>query len=330
MKRTLRIVLVTLLALGATWYVLRNVDGRQLLTVLESSNVWLLVLAIPVTIASHVVRADRWRRLLSHIPTHIRLVDAFNAVMVGYAASIVIPRSGELLRPAMLTARTSIPIGTSMSSIVIERMLDVLALVVGIVFVILLSGQRIASQFPEISSAGIITSIVVPVVLIVGVTLVLALSQRAQRLITRTVGRCSPTIAVKLRRIMRTMSDGVGILQKAHAWPMVLAETAVMWLLYTVPLWLVVEALPLQLPSFTALDAFTLLVVITVGIAVAPTPGALGVYHGFAQTALVKLHGTTADEGLGFALLAWVINYGVQLLLGGGLLVAYRRKQTPT
>jgi hypothetical protein len=41
------------------------------------------------------------------------------------------------------------------------------------------------------------------------------------------------------------------------------------------------------------------------------------VYQGFAQVALMRMYGATASEGLAFGILAWVINYGVALTVGG-------------
>jgi uncharacterized membrane protein YbhN (UPF0104 family) len=67
----------------------------------------------------------------------------------------------------------------------------------------------------------------------------------------------------------------------------------------------------------TIAGATTLLLVISVGVTIAPTPGAFGVYQSFAQVGLMALTSATASEALAFAMIAWLVNYGISFIVGG-------------
>ncbi|MCX6139971.1 MAG: hypothetical protein NTX15_03945, partial [Candidatus Kapabacteria bacterium] len=73
------------------------------------------------------------------------------------------------------------------------------------------------------------------------------------------------------------------------------------------------------------IDASIILVIIALGVTIAPTPGALGIYQSFAQAGLVSLAGASATEGLAFGILTWLVNYGVALIVGALCWVAETR-----
>ncbi|MBC8125246.1 MAG: flippase-like domain-containing protein, partial [Candidatus Kapabacteria bacterium] len=123
-RTIVRVLLGTSILILALWYVQKGVDLNSMVEIIRQSNPILLLLTVPIILASHVVRARRWQTLLipSHYPTH--LGTAFKAVMIGYAANTIVPRSGEFIRPWVFARRENIPVGTSLSSVLVERVLD--------------------------------------------------------------------------------------------------------------------------------------------------------------------------------------------------------------
>ena len=80
-------------------------------------------------VATLVIRAQRWVRLLRPVG-HVPLGAALSATAIGFASGVVLPlRLGELVRPALLGRRTGIGLGPALSSVVVERLLDVLFIV---------------------------------------------------------------------------------------------------------------------------------------------------------------------------------------------------------
>lgn len=316
MKRWLgRIVLVFIVA-ACFWYTFSQVNFDQLWFIVSKSNVAILVSTIPISIASHIVRAVRWRRLLNVPSSTVPLGETFRATMVGYASSLIAPRSGEVVRPLMLSSKTDIPVGASISSVVVERLLDVLCLSVGIGTLATFHHQTISALFPDVSANAITLSLLLPALVLIS-SLYLIAYTKAPLVITHSISTRLPRLGQFLEKTLKSVKQGTSILTSTRNWLWIGLDSTIMWLLYAIPLWMIVSAMPMSIGSISFMDAFTLLVIISIGISIAPTPGAMGVYHGVAQAALVRLFHATPDEGLGFALVAWVLNYGTQLAVGG-------------
>lgn len=327
MKRLLGRAAILLVLVITVWYVFRDIDYQRLLDLLRNSNLVLVACTIPIIVASHIVRSTRWRRLLAQVPGRISLDVAFRATMIGYASSIVIPRSGEVLRPAFLSRNSHVPFGASLASIVVERVLDLVALLGGVALIVVTQHGLISTVFPELSSTAVTIGMIVPLLVLVLFMVLIGFTKTVPLIIVDCIACLSRRLAVRIRSMFSTVRHGFGILQSTHNWTWVGIESVVMWVLYTLTLWLLILAMPLSIGSISIVDAGVLLVIITIGITIAPTPGAVGVYHGLAQVALVRLYGATPEEGLGFALMAWLLNYGTQLILGGFSLLWQRIKK---
>src|SRR5215468_4088644 len=94
---------------------------------------WLAV-SIACCLASLWARAVRWRYLFPRTvhPTHL-----FNAVMIGYMGNNLLPlRAGEVLRVYVVTRRGQ-PLWTTVTTLVVERALDGLAIGIVLAFVFL-------------------------------------------------------------------------------------------------------------------------------------------------------------------------------------------------
>jgi hypothetical protein len=97
-------------------------------------NIFYFLLATLCLISGHAMRVRRWNNLLPS--SHADSGSAqFASLSIGYVANFFIPfRVGELLRSAVYSAWARKDFGTSLSSIIIERTIDVLVWVVLIRF----------------------------------------------------------------------------------------------------------------------------------------------------------------------------------------------------
>jgi hypothetical protein len=65
------------------------------------------------------------------------MVDAYHAVMVGYLANLALPRVGEVARCGALSRKSGLPMNSLIGTVIIERAVDVLVLML-VVFMTLL------------------------------------------------------------------------------------------------------------------------------------------------------------------------------------------------
>lgn len=321
-RTLLRMVIVLAVLVTAIWFTMRSVDIASLSNSLDGISWAIVACVVPIILASHYVRAIRWVTILSPTVPLGRPWPALSAVLVGYASSVIVPRSGEILRPWIFSRRTGVPLGTSISSVVLERVLDVLTLLCGLGIMFVFQQERVLRAIPGLSTRSLLLSIVLPAFILILVIVLIAFTSVGLRAADVVRRRVHVRFGEWLVVMMTHVRQGTTAVRTPALWTRLLLQTILMWVLYAIPLWLLFKAMPLtSLASLNFADAAFLLVILSVGVTIAPTPGALGVYQGFAQTALVQAYGASPAEGLAFGITAWLVNYGVALASGAICLV---------
>src|SRR5690606_38925990 len=95
----------------------------------EADYSW-IILSIVLSIVSHLFRAFRWNILLKGADYSPTLFRTFWAVMVGYLANLIVPRMGEVTRCGILKKTDEVPMTISIGTVVAERIIDSLTLIV--------------------------------------------------------------------------------------------------------------------------------------------------------------------------------------------------------
>lgn len=129
-KKHVQILVGLALSAFFIWYSLRGADMAALVGALKTTN-WLLgVPFMLITMGSFYWRCFRWRILLApakDIPSH-RL---YGPLMIGFAFNNIFPaRAGEFARPLALTKQEHVPYGAGLSTVFLERLIDVVTLLV--------------------------------------------------------------------------------------------------------------------------------------------------------------------------------------------------------
>ena len=97
----------------------------------------------------------------------------------------------------------------------------------------------------------------------------------------------------------------------------VLVETALIYLLYMLPLYIMFFAVPSgRAVSPTLFDALRILAITSLAYAVAPTPGAFGVFHFTARVATMTLLHFSESDAIAYATIMHFINYSTVMIIG--------------
>ena len=223
-------------------------------------------------------------------------------MMIGYMTNNVLPlRAGEVVRVYVVARRGSAsagaagrshPFWTTLATLVVERVLDSLVVVLVLAVLVLVVP---VPRFLEVAA------LVVLAIDLAGVTMLIALVAAPQvcvRLITRLVGRW-PALQRKALTAFETFVHGLdGIRTPSHAAPLI-AWTILVWLAPVFAAWTVLMALDLHLP-FAA--PWAVLAFVGLGVSIPSAPGYVGVFHAAAVLA-VGLFGVSRSTGVGYALL---------------------------
>ena len=289
-SRRTRLLFGTALAAALLVFFFQGVDWNALGQALRNARILPLCGVVLVTVAIYAVRAWRWGDLLAPLG-RVGYADLFSATMVGFAAGLLVPRAGELLRPWLISRRHPIPTSAGFATIIIERLIDlvtVLFLFALYLFVLQPPVAQIENHLTEaLTLAGAAAGLAAFAVL----GFLLVLHSKADWVvggIERLLTRAPRWLAEPVGRLLRTFSGGLAVLRAplSHLAKIGL-QSMLLWLLAALAFHLNNLAFGIELPFHTT---FLLLAFLVVGEAI-PTPGMVGGFHAFYLLALNGVYG---------------------------------------
>ncbi|OGU16072.1 MAG: hypothetical protein A2X61_13235 [Ignavibacteria bacterium GWB2_35_12] len=315
-KTFLRFTISIIIIIASLYYAVKDINFRELLRIIISADYFWIILSVPVITLSHWVRAMRWKTMLEPAlkKKSSSVWNLFSAVMIGYAANCVLPRGGEFLRPYIYARREKISFSTTFATIIVERFIDVITLVLLFCVVFLFLSEKVIQALPNLEP----NYVIVPVAIILCV-LILSFYPPFIRIVLKIIIKpISIKLFDKLNEAFEKFLKGFAIIRNPSQYLRLIIESLGIWFLYTVPMFLMFFSFDFQSKFNLGFDDATVLIIISgIGATIAPTPGAIGVYHVLIQNAMVQLYGISSEEALAYATLTHAINYLVQVGIGG-------------
>lgn len=304
LKKTLKILLPLLLGCFILYWVYRDFEFARARQVLLHGTDWgWMAFSLLFGVLSHVVRGWRWRQTLEPLDARPRRSDCVDAIFLSYAANLVLPRVGEVSRCGVLARYDDVPFAKSLGTVVTERLIDMLCmmLITGATFLLQMpvflrffeeTGTKIPSLLHLLSSPWFYVALFC----VVGVGVLLYFLLRMLSFFERVKG------------VALNVWEGVMSLRSVKSVPLFLLYTVLIWLCYFLHFYLTFRCF-----SFT--DHLGLLagLVMFVGgtfAVIVPTPNGAGPWH-FAVITMMMLYGVEATDAAIFALIV----HGIQTLL---------------
>ena len=287
--RLIKILLGIAVSAALLVWLFWKVDVRAVAARLADTHWGWLALSIACCLGSLWARARRWRHLF---PRNVHPTHLFNAVMIGYMGNNVLPlRAGEVLRVYVI-ARRGQPLWTTVTTLVVERALDGLAIGIVLAFVFF--------RVPTPREFAWAAETFVGIVVVMGVVLVaITAAPLTCRTVIRSLTYRWPAIERRLLAIFDAMSDGLqGLRRPAQLVPTAL-WSLVIWIAIILSVWTGFRAARLDLPVAAAL---CVLAFIGLGVSLPSSPGFVGVFQAATVLAL-SLFGVDRADALGFSLL---------------------------
>lgn len=307
---SLSIILLILLV----YFSLKGLNLASLGKYIVSANYLWVLLSIPVGLASHWARAIRWKTMLKPIANPKSTWNLFSAVMAGYAVNNIVPRGGELLRPYYYSKREKISFTMTFATIVVERFLDLISLLLVFVLAYFFFRNQLKMALPNLH----IENIIYPTILIIIIGILSFYKRWIDFLLKKLVKPISRKIYNRLNELFEKFFLGLTVIKQPTQYLQLALESLLIWFLYTVPMYLMFFSFSFAKTYNLGFDDAILLIIISgIGYTVAPTPGAIGVYHFLIQNALNKLYGVGMEEALAYATVTHAINFLSQVIVGG-------------
>ncbi|NNK20440.1 MAG: flippase-like domain-containing protein, partial [Flavobacteriaceae bacterium] len=246
--------------------------------------------SVLIGILSHISRAVRWNYLLEPLGYRAKIWNNIFFILIAYFANLGIPRSGEVLRATALATYEKVPFQKGFGTIVTERVIDLLMLLL-IIFIALLSQTNIILTYLKANGIGLTATLILVAAGILFLFIFLAFLRRS-----------SSRLAIKLKDLVKGLLDGVmSIFKMKNKW-LFIFHTFFIWGAYVAMFWVikftVIETIPLNLSEF--LVAF-----IAGAFAMSTTNGGIGLYP-IAVSKALSIYGVSAVSGDAFGWIMWI------------------------
>ena len=320
---TLKYLAIAVGTAGLLYLAFRGQDIGASMKAMGDARVWPLAGGIVIMFLSHGVRALRWQIVLRPLKRRTSFWLAFKATIAGYAMNNLIPRSGEIVRPYIMSRGESIPMAGTLASVIVERLTDVLALAALIVFSLLSFETRVTNVFPMFSGS-VLTILAVMLAILAGFILIFFSERRTEQLVKIIARPLPEKIGRKIMQVGRDFSKGLRGLERGAILPLLIGTVGI-WVLYGISMYVSLQGF--DNPAMSALtvrDAFLLLTLSGIAFTI-PTPGGTGSYHALITTGLSMIFGVPPGIALAYAVATHALSYifttvfGLAFLLSEGI-----------
>lgn len=272
----------TVVGIAATgfflWLALREVKWHEVATHLRQANWWLLAASTLVSTLGMHVRALRWKPLLAPVAPDVPFQPRIAAVCIGFGANNVFPaRLGEFARAWVLARQTRIPVTGAFASLVVERALD------GIILVVFLLGSMALPGFPDLAAGsevqqGVEWMIRIVVVLLAGALVLVFFPRWTVALAERIANVVLPrAIRRPLIDALHAFIGGLHVLRSPRLLAIAVAWTVGQWAFLATSVLLAFRAFGITGPGY--LGAVFLQSLIAMAVAIPAAPGFFGVFE---------------------------------------------------
>lgn len=311
------------LGLGILWWMYRGTDWSDFgHYVLHEMNWWWMLLSLAFGILPQMARAWRWKMALEPLGEHPRRTSCTDAIFMSYAASLVIPRVGEVTRCGTLKTSDGVSFTKSLGTVVTERLVDSLLMLLftGIAFLLQLpmflrflkeTNTNIGDLLYRFTGTGyIVTFICLVAALIAGFVAIRRFS-----------------FFKKGRDMLRDMWEGVLSLRKVRNLPLYLFYSVLIWVGYFLHFY--IAFFSFDFTAHLSIGAAFLIFCVGTFAVLVPTPNGAGPWH-FAVKTMLVLYGVAETQAIMFALTVHTIQTALVVLLGafGWARINSKRKLT--
>lgn len=280
-KSFLKYAFSTLIAAALLYWAIEKSELRwnDIYVTFQQANYTWVGISLLIALISHIFRALRWEQLLGAMNYYPGATRTLSAVLIGYFANFLVPRMGEVSRCGSLKKTADIPFEKSFGTVITERIVDSLGLLLLVGITFLVEWKPIQQfLFPnfQIPSTLSLTGLAIGAIAAITVLWVkkgALLSSWNRFTANSTIGKKINGWVLGISSIQDVSQPGKFILYSIAIWIAYFANTYTLFLAFPVSANL----------GFSA--ALTVLVMGTFGMAT-PTQGGIGAYHSLVASAL--------------------------------------------
>ncbi|MBM3251232.1 MAG: flippase-like domain-containing protein [Candidatus Omnitrophica bacterium] len=280
-------------------------NWKEVFAIFKKIKIQFLFLLLFIYIFDFILRAFRWKLLLSPIKKTVSLQKLFFSYNIAYFANIFLPvRSGELFRIVITSKEEGILKRAILGTLIFERILDILGIGVVISFLLFFMG-RYSFSAGNVKINFLFWSRIFLIIPLTCILLILIIKKL--RLIKR-----ERKVLMKIIEFLRPIYMGFSCIHQWTTFLSIVILSIFMWFLNSFILYIYMAALSLNSTFF---DSTIILVCQLLGEFIPSAPASMGTFH--ASTVIgAKIVGLVKEQGIVLALLNHSYDLAIRIILG--------------
>lgn len=306
------------LGIFLVWLAVKDKTDEEFVKIklaLAQANYFWIILSICVGGLSHYFRAARWKILLEPLGHKPSTKNMVFSVLVGYLANLALPRLGEITRCGILTRYEKIPFVEGFGTVIAERALDVVCVI--IIFFIMLGLEF--NRIYGIADKLIFSPVSVKLEVLMQKQLFLII---ASSVILFTIAiliyyrkKIQGMMSGKVKSFLQGLWEGLISVKNVNQPKTFIVHTVLIWLMYILQVFVCYFAFN----ELTGLPFSSAIVIMVFGsLAIIFIPGGTGVYQLILIQILTTVYFISEPASFAFAWSVWTAQ--IFFILFAGLL----------
>ena len=301
LKSYIKILLPISIGIFCIFFSFRNISFTDFTKYFYEINYLWVFVGIFLGALSHISRSYRWKYLIEPLGYKLGFINSVLAVFSAYLINYTIPRAGDIARATMISKYEKIPLDKTLGTIVAERAVDVICILIIIATGLIFEFNRISEKLISLIENTEISVVIIYVGVII---LILFVSSRVLR---------KSKYYKSILNFFSGIFEGLTIIFKMEKRVPFILHSIFIWLMYILMFWATSMAFfeLHEVAFYQFMISFTL-----AAISIMLSNGGIGIYPLAVEESL-GWYGVQSTTGLAFGWVSWLSQTMMVIIFGG-------------
>lgn len=303
-KEIIKYLIFAALGVLIVYFIQKNIKFDDFVDNLKSSKITFVILSTLVGVLAVFIRGLRWQLMLKPLGYETSLANAYHATMSGYLVNLGIPRSGEVSRCAMLSKSDKVPVNVLVGTVLSERILDVLMLLVVIVLAVLMQFDLLYSYVYDNLFAKLLNNKIALVIVVLVLLSIIVVAFKSRSIFGKDT---------KFGKLFLGFFDGIKSVFNLEKPFLFILYTLGIWVCYWMMTYFILQAFDFS-EHLGLSGGLSALVFSSLGVIVPAPAGSATLY--FIELGLSQIYQLSASNATSIAIVMFSSNIAMIILAG--------------
>jgi uncharacterized protein (TIRG00374 family) len=300
-KINLKNLLPVFIGLFCIYYSFKDISFSEFKEYFTKINYLWVFVGIFLGALSHISRSYRWKFLIEPLGYKLGFINSVLTVFSAYLINYTIPRAGDIARATMISKYENIPFEKAIGTIVAERAVDVISILVIIMIGLIIEFDKISNKLTDfLEQSDFSTLLWSSLIVLFIVTSLYVIIKRSK-------------FYKKIKLFLTGLIDGITIIFRMKKRNQFIFHSVFIWIMYVLMFYFTSKAFVglNQVSFFELMISFTL-----AALSIMFSNGGIGIYPLAVEESL-GWYGVQSTIGLAFGWVMWLSQTLMVVIFGG-------------